>query len=161
SLELPAGSLFVPLLQPQAPLVNAFLGFDPRLPLEDLVRERESLERKGESRIYDITSWSLPLAFDLDAWWCELAPGTDSERVDAVPARVGSVAAPADPTRPVYAWIVDGARDASVSFAARALELGLAVHFADEPFTAAGRAFSRGSLLIRRHENDQRHPDLA
>lgn len=161
ALDLPEGTLLVPLLQPQAPLVNAFLGFDPRLPLEDLVRERESLERKGESRIYDITSWSLPLAFDLDAWWCDLAPGTDSERVQAVPTRAGTLAPPAEPARPVYAWIVDGARDASVSFAARALELGLAVHYADEIFSAAGRSFPRGSLLIRRHENDQRHPDLA
>lgn len=160
-LEVPAGSLLVPLLQPQAPLVSAFLGFDPRMPLEDLVRERESLERKGSSRIYDITSWSLPLAFDLEAWWCDVPVDRGVSRVTAVPARIGAVLPAPDPARPVYAWVVDGARDASVAFAARALELGLAVHFADEPFSSAGRAFPRGSLLIRRHENDQRHADLA
>lgn len=160
-IAVPVGSLLVPMLQPQAPLVSAFLEFDHRMPLEDLVRERESLERKNESRIYDLTSWSLPLAFDLDAWWCELPGGVRATRLTTARERAGGVTSAAPADAPVYGWIVDGARDASVRFAARALELGLAVHWADEPFTAADRAFVRGSLLVRRHENDQRHPDLA
>src|SRR5690606_18253808 len=95
------------------------------------------------------------------AWWGELPGSLAVSRVVTPPERLGAVTTPVDADATVFAWVVDGARDASVRFAAQALELGLAVHFADKPFSAEGREFVRGSLLVRRHENDQRHTDLA
>lgn len=151
SVELPVGSLLVPARQPERQLVRAFLDFDQRLDKAALQREREELERKDSSRIYDITAWSLAHALDLDAWWVDEF-GVDRERIEIVPAPVaGIVAAPGGETP--AAWLVDGEDDASVAFAARALEAGLALHVSDEPFRAAERAFPRGSLLLRRAEN--------
>ncbi len=150
--EIGAGAWIVPARQPLSPLVQAFLDFDPRYEQAALDRERQELERKGRSRAYDVTAWSPAHAYDLDAVWCD-APEVASSAVTAVESAPGGVVALPDAEQPVYGWIVDGQADASVAFAARALEAGLAVRVSDESFRAAGRAFVRGSLLVRRHEN--------
>jgi hypothetical protein len=141
--------------QPQGALVTAFLEFDTRYPKADLERERKELETKGNSKIYDSTAWDFAHAFGLDAWWCKsfTASGAASAVLSTPAARGGSVRAPLDASAHVYGWLVDGADDASVTFAAQALELGLAVAICDEGLESAGRAFARGSVLVRAHEN--------
>ncbi|MCB9898360.1 MAG: hypothetical protein H6825_10185 [Planctomycetes bacterium] len=152
-LELPAGTLVVPVLQPEAPRVLAMLRFDERLDDASVLRERSKLERKAESGLYDVTAWSLPLLADLDALWIDAPPSDGLERVSAPDAQPsGGVVATVD-GRPAFGWIVDGRDDRSVAFAARALEAGLAVHLSDEPFTSGGRSYPRGSLLVRRADN--------
>lgn len=149
--SFPAGAWLVRARQPARQRVRAFLDFDVRYDSVSLQKEREELERRGRSKAYDVTSWSLPLAYDLDAAWCD-ARAVRSTRVQSVelprPALPLSLPEPA----PV-AWLVDSTSDDCLAFAARALELGLAVHASDEAFTAGGRRFARGSLLVRRSEN--------
>jgi len=152
SAHFAAGSWLVAARQPARAMVRAFLDFDVRYDKDALQLEREELERKGRSKAYDLTSWSLPHAFDLDCAWVDAqevpsTPVTSSELPRA--AMSEKVAEPA----PV-AWTVDATDDDAVGFAARALELGLAVHAADEAFSAGGRKFARGSLLVRRAENE-------
>ncbi|MEM7309221.1 MAG: M14 family zinc carboxypeptidase [Planctomycetota bacterium] len=147
--ELPDGSILIPARQPMRALVQAFLAHDPRMSKEALQAEREELEQTGWTKIYDLTAWSLPHAFDLDTLWCDAAD------VAREPLRE----LPQPPTPRVvrgeqYAWVVDAADDAALVFAVRAMELGLKLHASDREFTAAGRSFPRGSLLIRRHENE-------
>lgn len=153
ALELPAGSWIVLARQPQRQLVRALLDREQRMDKDALQREREELERKESSKIYDVTSWCLPLAMGVDGWWCaEL--DVQKVRIEAVPpphsgileASAGANAAPA-------AWIVDGRDDGAVAFAARALEHGVALNFADRAFTSGERRFARGSLVVRRAEN--------
>jgi len=147
----PAGSWIVRARQPARQRVRAFLDFDVRYDSRSLQDEREELERRGRSKAYDVTSWSLPLAYGLDAAWC------DARTVKSAAVRSAELTRPELPlvtTEPApVAWMVDATNDDSLAFAARALELGLAVHAADEAFTAAGRVFARGSLLVRRSEN--------
>jgi len=150
-----AGALIVPARQPQARLVRAYLSFDQRMDKEALQSEREELERKGSSKIYDVTAWSLAHALDLDAWWCDRFD-VPSTRVDEPPPAPAGLLAAENPV----AWLVDGADDGAVCFAAQAMELGLAVNFADEKFTSGGRSYARGSLLLRRAENPGDLEDL-
>lgn len=150
--EVPAGAYVVPARQPLSPLVQAFLAFDPRYDQASLERERKELERKGRSKAYDVTGWSPAHAWDLDALWCA-APAVEMERVTTLPRPPSGLVPLADAAAPVYGWIVDGDADAAVAFAAQAMESGLALQLSDEPFRAAGRAFARGSLLVRRTEN--------
>ena len=161
--EIPVGSLLVSAQQPLSPLVLSYLGFDPRMSEADLKTEREELERKGQSKIYDITAWDLAHALDLDAFWCEDLlvsaglEGEDKPEPIKTSQPIGSVIRDATADGAPTAWVVDGANDSTVVFAAQALELGLAVHISDKEFTTAGRKFTRGSLLIRRHENDEKN----
>jgi hypothetical protein len=161
-VEFPAGSLLIAARQPMGPAVRSFLDFDVPYDAATLQTEREELERRGSSNVYDITSWNLAHALDLDAWWCD-APQVATTLLTDAPTRDSAILAPpgaAAGQEPV-AWIVDGNDDASVSFAARALEAGLAVHWADETFQAAGRSFARGSVLVRRQENEGSAIELA
>ncbi len=150
--ELPKGSLVIPAAQPMGGLVRAYLEFDPRYTKEQLVEERKEIERKGTSKIYDVTAWNLVRALDLEGYWCDLA-SVPSERIGASDAPKGFVATHSSGAP--YGWIVDGRDDASVKFAALALEVGLKVSFADKDFTNGGFKFSRGSLLIRDIENSE------
>jgi len=148
--EVPAGSFVIPARQPLAPLVKATLAFDPRYDAASLERERKELERKGRSKAYDVTGWSPAHAYDLDALWCA-TPSVNLRPYERTARDEGVVSLPNE--APIYGWVVDGDADASVAFAARALEAGLAVQISDEPFRAADRKFARGSLLVRRVEN--------
>ncbi len=159
----PAGSLIVPARQPLATLVKALLAFDPRYDQKSLDSERKELERKQSSKAYDVTAWSPAHAFDLDGFWCDAkeVKGTKVKTLEA--PKSGLVALPkAD--QPVYGWVVDGQDDRALSFAVQAMELELQVEISEEPFaiwTSATtdvkaepiRRCTRGSLLVRRHEN--------
>jgi len=149
--QFAAGAIVVSPRQPMGSRMKAFLELDPRFSPEVLADERRRLEHENESGVYDVTAWSLPLAFDVDAYWCAHAD-VAGELVDALASGPSGLVA-TESGAPVYGWAVDGASDAAVAFAVRALESGLAVRLSDEPFESGGRPFARGSLLIRRHEN--------
>jgi hypothetical protein len=154
SVEL-AGEAYVILpAQPMSTLARAYLEFDPRFGEAELLDERRELERKGQSKIYDVTAWCLAQALDLEAYWCRSAAPLDEGELPLAPPEEPAAGIRAPQTdAPPYAWVVDGTDDRSVRFAAAAMESGLAVQLADESFESAGRAFARGSLLVRRHEN--------
>ena len=151
SHEFKKGTYVVPVAQPSGALVRALLEFDLRIDNRSLVREREDLERKGTSRIYDITAWNLGMAFGLDVWWADDLRGKEVQ-VTELPEPPSGAPVPAG-GRQAVAWLVDGRQDGSLAFAVAALERGLDVHAADEEFTAAGQPFARGSILVRRADN--------
>ncbi len=153
SREFPAGTIVISTRQPMAQLVKAYLTFDERYDDAALQAEREELEQKGETKIYDLSAWSLPHALDVDGWWIDHAD-VDGSPVAEVPETAGVVVPPQDTTHPPFAWAVDSSTDTSVVFAIRAMELGLQVHASDEPFRVGTTTLPRGSLLIRRHENE-------
>jgi hypothetical protein len=141
----------VPARQPARQRVRSFLDLDVRYDTEALRAEREELEQKGRSKADDVTAWALVHAFDLDAAWVDAVDAPSTPLTSAELPRAELPEAVGEPA-PV-AWIVDAANDDALAFAARALELGLAVHWADEAFGAGERRFARGSFLVRRAEN--------
>jgi hypothetical protein len=158
SVIFQAGSLVVYARQPARARVRAFLDFDPRYDREALQAEREELERKGRSKAYDLTGWSLGHAHGANAYWCDTVD-VSRRPVERASLRA-EVEAPESVEDPV-AWIVDAADDDALRFAARALELGLAVHASDEPFVVGKRRYERGSFLVRRGENDGTADEIA
>ncbi len=149
--EFPAGTLVVRRQQPRAALVSALLDFDPRMSPEFLRDERRDLEVRGESRIYDVTGWAPPLAMGVDAYWSgdDVSAGL-APYVPAV-AETGRF----DEGSGAYAYVIDGASDAVLPALATLLQGGARVRVAQQSFVAAGRRFGRGSLLMRRLENDE------
>ena len=80
SRQFPAGSYVIPTNQPQKRLLTALLEPEAELGKDFLaaaraVKERnQKLGRKAErerSGFYDITAWSLPLSFGVEAYWTE------------------------------------------------------------------------------------------
>ena len=90
--DFPAGAYVVDLAQPQKRIAKALL--EVHTPL-DAAFEREQLarfarnERRGrggakeEYGFYDVTAWSLPLAFGVEAYWTE-----DDSPVQAAPMQL-------------------------------------------------------------------------
>lgn len=145
---LPAGTFIVPLAQPAGFLARNLL--DPRVPMDEaFVREQDRRRRKRlPDQIYDLTGWSLPLAFDVP---CVASPRVSDVRSSPLEAgRPSRTVTPPDVAKVAYLmpWGV-GAAQAVVD----ALAQGLAVRSADRSFTLAGRPFEAGTALLRVSEN--------
>lgn len=152
--RLPADSLVISLRQPRGSLARALLGFDPRMTDAFVTEERRSIERGDGSRLYDITSWSLSLAFDLDVGWTDedLVPATRllGERPEPVGGIEGAEAR--------HGYLLPFPGESAARTLVRLLESELIVRCARRPFTLEGRTWERGTLLVPRVGNP---PDLG
>jgi hypothetical protein len=115
--------------QPKGTLVNVL--FEPKTKLSD-------------SLTYDITAWSLPYAYGLEA----IASETKIQGVKVTPLFAPNVS-----QEEAYAYITDwnGMNDAR--FLSDILQHGIRVRFAENPFTLNGQAYTRGTLIITKGDN--------
>jgi hypothetical protein len=149
SKRLPAGTYVVSLEQPAGLLAKAILEFDPRMITAFLQEERKSLEKHGRSKMYDVTAWSLPMAYDIEAYWSRTRPSGPISPVKSLTPLRGSVQG----NDPAYGFLFDYQDDRSVAALSLFLEDGLKVRSAREPFSLEGRSYDRGAILLRRNEN--------
>lgn len=167
----PAGAYVVDLAQPQGKLARSLLEPAPTL---DSVFANTQYERFARNQrrgsggtvegyeFYDVTAWSLPVAYGVQAWWTEDAPAVTGRRLAA--ARDG---APVNGERlpvAIDAGIADGARAQSaylftpVQTGARALAYHLLqrdfrVAVGNRAFEAGGREWPRGTFIVRTTRN--------
>jgi hypothetical protein len=153
AVELPAGSYMVRTDQPAGSLARVVL--DPHVPMEAsfLQDERRSLETGKGTRIYDTTSWSLPLEFGVPAYWSAAAPAGDWTKDLARPSHPTGIVPPTDAGATPLAWVWDGGRDAAILAVADLLADGVLVRVAEKPFRVGGRSYGPGTLLVRREGN--------
>jgi len=111
--QFAAGSYLIPLHQPQKRLIQALLEPHSKLSEEFLKEEMAKQERneklgwraaRERAGFYDITAWSLPLSFGVEAYWTEDRPGTDArlERITRLPKPAGSV----EGGKAAYAYLI-------------------------------------------------------
>lgn len=147
-MTFPEGSAVVRAAQPFRRYLNAILEFDPRMTDTFLNDEREEIETGQGGRVYDVTAWSVPMAFGLDAFWAERIE-SDINGSNAVTLGDDS----ALPDDPAYGYLIDG-RDSIVYWAlARLLEADCRPRIATKPFTTGGNDYLPGTVLLRKHEN--------
>jgi hypothetical protein len=134
SRRFPEGTLVVDLNQP--------MGYLARALLEPEAQKPDTLF------FYDITSWSLPYALNLKAFWAKKAGGLQINRQfdlpkpevpDISPARVG--------------YLVPWGQIRAIRFLAQCFGEGIRVRIAHRPFVYGGRKFGRGSLVILNRDN--------
>jgi hypothetical protein len=159
NVKFPSGTLLIPTRQPLARLLNAMLEFDPHTVPQFLTDERRDLLRIGRSRIYDVTGWSLPMLFDVEAY--EIQSGLPSEAQAKLVSTEPPPGPPLTNSDAGVAFVIDGADDGSVAAAGRLQERGLRVRVADKPFQFEGRDFTRGSLVVVRKDNANFAGDLT
>jgi hypothetical protein len=141
--DLPADVYVVPLDQPAGPLVRQLL--DPHIPMESgfLREEREYIERGKGSRLYEVTAWSLVLAYDVEAYWTKTKPA--GEWVAAqVPEAHGKVESTAD----AFGFVIDGISDRTLPLLVDLLQRGIRPHVAEKPFKVDGHDYPTSTLLI-------------
>ncbi len=145
---LPAGTVVVRAAQPQRRLAQALLDFDPRMTEASLQKEREDLENRRGSRMYDVTAWNVCMAYGLEGYW--------AKGVTDIP-RNGSRAEKVLPpqAQPTYGFLIDGASSDTPLATIRLLTRECKVRVAREPFAIGGHDYLPGTLLLRRHENPE------
>ncbi len=153
--EIPAGSYAVSLAQPSKRLIRNLL--DSHVPLEpEFLKEQDRLRRKRlPDGIYDVTSWSLPLAFNVEALASPEAVQGDFEIVRPERIPPGKMAAA---VKSPVAYLAPWGTQAAGRLLAAALREDLHVLSADRTFNQNGRKYPAGTLIFTVHGNP---PDLA
>jgi len=130
SAGLPPGSYLVPLDQPRGALAQALL---------------EGEARMGPKPTYDITAWSLPIAFHVPAWRAKARP------------RVATAARPdAPPTvLPEAAWgyLLPAGHEGVEHTLATLLRDGFKATALAEPAQFQGRKLGAGTIVLRKSGN--------
>ncbi|HXH08071.1 MAG TPA: M14 family zinc carboxypeptidase, partial [Vicinamibacterales bacterium] len=163
--EVPAGAYVVPMAQPQKRLAKALLEIEPGF-RDSFLAEEQRKKRRAElvgrwprDGFYDVTAWSLPLLFGVEAVWAEdpppagLAPMTGEPAYGVAPPRPDP--APPAPGRATYGYLFAGESYAAVRLASRLLAEGFNLAVASEPFRVGGRDFERGAFLARVERNPE------
>ena len=156
----PAGSYVVDVTQPQARLIRAILELQPTLDPGFAQRQIERFERnrrRGEAatregyEFYDVTAWSLPLSYGLDAAWTEDAPPVTGERITAeTPSAPGAVSG-----RARSAYLFPAGQESSTRLAIYLLREGFTVNVATEPLRADNLDYPVGTYVARIQRNPE------
>jgi hypothetical protein len=157
----PRGTYIIKTRQPLKPLIQALLAFDQRLTTQFLKEERRFLEKGRGTRMYEVSAWSLPLSFGVDAWTAPRIPHVPTRPLKQIPPR--QIETPAG--IPLYGYLLPYEDDSAVQALLDCFRKDYRVRVARKPFTFNGRRFLRGTLLFRLHENPDgitgHLPDIA
>ncbi len=185
--DFPAGAYVVDLAQPSKRIAKALLEVhtpqDEAFQREQLARFARN-ERRGrgglkeEYGFYDITSWSLPLAFGVDAFWTEddievagspvVLPPIPASRVETetgvtithpeLPFYVlgSALIRPGVVTgRAQVAYIIPYERNGAAALVFRLLREGFKLAVSTKTLSAGGRDWPRGTVVARVSRNPE------
>lgn len=138
-----AGDLIVSADQPLHLLVHAIM--EPALEIEDSV-------------MYDMATWSAPLAYNLEAFSSELPLTVATEPLDMASATTGQVSNPSAQ----YAYVIDWSQRNAPNALAALWQKGYRVRSASEAFTDdEGNTYPPGSLVILKGRNLEKAADIT
>ncbi|MBS1858411.1 MAG: peptidase M14, partial [Acidobacteria bacterium] len=147
--EFAAGTYVVPLAQPAKRFIRTLL--DPQTPMDDkfIAAEEQRRKLKQRTEIYDVTAWSLPMLFNVEA--VASATAVEGSFEPAKPGRIlpGQVHGAGATVAYLAPW---GSQSAGRLLAA-ALRRNLKVDSSDKPFTQNGRKYPEGTLIFKVAEN--------
>ncbi len=156
------GAYVVDLAQPLGRAARAVLEPSPRLDTGFARAQVERFQRnarrganvQGEGyEFYDVTAWSLPVIFGVEAYWTEdLAPATGALVTRADSAMTFGGVTGARPARSAYLWTSE--RNGGPRLAFQLLQRGVRVAVSSRPLEAAGRQYPRGTYVVRVARND-------
>lgn len=129
--QLEEGDLILPAQQPKSVLLQVL--FEPETALSDSIT-------------YDITAWSVPYAYDLEAYALTdaLSSGSEAPLPEFTPANV---------SKPAYAYVASWKSIKDARFLGQLIQENIKVRFATRDFTVEEQSFKAGSLIITRANN--------
>ncbi|HLZ46867.1 MAG TPA: M14 family metallopeptidase [Gemmatimonadales bacterium] len=154
----PAGTYVIDLNQPQRRVAKGMLEPDPEFRASFVAEQQARFQRnrrRGESTdredygFYDITAWSLPMSFNLDAYWTEDTGGGPAG--DAVTDSV--VPPPAAPAHATSAYLFLNDRPGAAKLALALEREGFLLSIARSSVHADGRSYPRGAFIARTQRN--------
>ena len=147
----PEGSYIISLSQPQKILIKALLA--PEAPLgEAFIKEEEQRKKNLErSHFYDVTAWSMPLTYDVEAYWTAAKSRVSTEPVHSKPEFIGTVIG--GPARQVY--LIPYNTLAASKMLIRLLAEDYRVRIARKFFTLNENLWPKGTLVVRVNRNPE------
>lgn len=141
SAPLPAGTYVISMRQPLHRFLNTILEPEAGLP---------------DTLFYDLSAWSLPLAFGVEAYTSDGDVSADLEMLAEPPTLTGTV----QNRDAGYAYLISWDRNGAAKAATRLLRDGVRVHFTTREVTVRETTFPPGSLIIFRDGNPEHLPRL-
>lgn len=140
-----AGSFVVEASQPRMALIRNLLDPKIEIPQQFLEEARERVNRGENPRFYDITSWSLPLLYNLQGFSSSDNRSVSAELLDAPITNPGGM------TDQVaeYAYLIDGAQAKALSTIIPFREKGIRLNIIYKPTQINGISYSSGTLVVR------------
>jgi Zinc carboxypeptidase len=178
-----SGAFVIELAQPQKRLAKALLEPNTEqersFVSEQLARfarneRRGNRATKEEYGFYDITAWSLPLAFGIETYWTEDVPEFEHSPLRLPQPGDGDAGSPPSTARSFVttsglladnynmgvvgqrasvAYIIPYDRDGAASLAYRLQREGFRIAVATRQLTAGGREYPRGTIVVRVSRN--------
>ncbi len=142
------GALVVKVNQPLKALLHNILQFDIRLDTESMAKERKLILKSEGSTLYDVTAWSLPLAFGLEGYFTTTLP-----RVSLNPYSELSGNGLLKNTNANYGFILDGSKDGIYIAMSRLMDQGIQIYAIEKTVQIEGNNYPAGSILIRNQSN--------
>jgi Zinc carboxypeptidase len=146
----PAGTFVVSTAQPLGPLVQALLDRESPMAKGFVERQRRRFEQNREGEFYDITAWSLPLAFNLRMWTASGELSGTRAAAEAAGGIQGSGG---------LGYLVAPQGIASYRLAAELRRRRVAFRVALSQLSDDGVAFPAGTLYVPRHGNPADLPE--
>jgi hypothetical protein len=143
SHTFPAGTAVVSTHQPLGGLVQTLLEKSPTFTKGFLEEQREKTLADEGDDFYDLTSWSLPLAMNVEAYYT-------GSSVEAKPY-VRAATAAFHPAQ--YGYLVDGNEPNLYRLAGQLLAHGVNFNVSEDVVQVADRSFARGTLIILKGNN--------
>ena len=138
NFSIDARDILINSVQPRSALVKVL--FEPNAKLVDSVT-------------YDITAWSVPYVYGLDAY-------ATKQSLPAAESRDSSGKKPEDPASS-YGYVMRWEGLNTAKTVAQLLKQGVKLRFVEEPFELGGDKFDRGSILILRTGNNSNAWDVV
>lgn len=164
--SIPAGSFIIPLAQPQKRLAKALLEIDAQMEEVFLEEARENYrynksvgEKAPQERLgfYDVTAWSLPLAYGVDAYGLGQAFRGQMQPVTKKPSVPQGVAATNGPA--TYAYVFSYATNSGAKLLAHLLKEDFKLAVSRKSFEINGQGFPQGTIIARVERNSEKLHD--
>jgi Zinc carboxypeptidase len=143
STKVRAGAYVVDYAQPQGYLAKALLEPDAELDSAFLKFELELRRTGSRNRFYDVTAWSLPLAWRLQAYSVRSMPAAVMPVTESPRAAVATLPAAQ------YAYAFAPGSEASIRLLSSLLRDSIRVWHAPMPFTSGVATFPHGAFVVR------------
>jgi hypothetical protein len=146
--SIPAGSYLVSAAQPTGRLIRNLLEVSIDQDEAFVKKQDERRKKRQGDQIYDVTSWSLPIAFDV-----ECVPSASPMTVKTEPllgmATSATTTLPAAKVAYLLPWGFN-----SAATVAEALRAGIRVRVAGDIIKLTGNTFPTGTAIFRTSENE-------
>lgn len=144
----PAGSYVISLAQPAKRLIRVLMDTQVSMAEDFLKAEEARRKRRQPSEIYDVTAWSLPLQYNVEAATAGAASEGNFE-----PVVLGSTPKGAFSGKAGVAYVVPWGTSGAAKMLTALLHSNYKIVSNDRPFTLDGKHYENGALVLKVKDN--------